>query len=59
MAVIFDTLKNYANCKQKEKELLLDHVQRFKLSWEVLALCMDGSFLLNKRVEENHAVEPA
>ena len=38
MATIFDALKNYVNCKQKEqgKESLLDYTRRFKLSREIL-----------------------
>ena len=61
MATIFDALKNYVNCKQKEqgKESLLDYTRRFKLSREVLTSHMGGPFVLNKYVEETYVVTPA
>ena len=36
MATIFDTLKEYINYRQKEKESLLDFTKRFKVVREVL-----------------------
>ena len=61
MATIFDALKNYVNCKQKEqgKESLLDYTRRFKLSREVLTSHMGGPFVLNKYVEETYVVTPS
>ena len=61
MATIFDALKNYVNCKQKEqgKESLLDYTRRFKLSREILTSHMGGPFVLNKYVEETYVVTPS
>ena len=36
MATIYDAMRNFVNCKQKEKEGLLEHIRRLKLAREVL-----------------------
>ena len=50
MAKIFDALKNYVNCKQKEqgKESQLYYTRRFKLSREILTSHMGGLFVSNE-----------
>lgn len=51
MAIITEAMKNYILCKQKDKESLLDHTKRFKVSREMLASYAGGGIALTKYAE--------
>ena len=52
MAMIFNTLKEHVNCRQKEKESSLDFTKRFKVVREVLQSHLGGATILKKHVEK-------
>ena len=51
MATIFDALKAFVNCCQKDKENIQDYTKRFKVVREVLISHLGGSIVLQKFVE--------
>ena len=53
MAIIFDALKAFVNCRQREKENLQEYTKRFKVVREVLQSHLGGPIILKKFVE-NH-----
>ena len=51
MAIIFDALKAFVNCTQKEKENLQDFTRRFKVVREVLHSHLGGPIILQKFIK--------
>ena len=51
MATIFDALKAFVNCRQKDKKNIQDYTKRFKVVREVLISHLGGSIVLQKFVE--------
>ena len=53
MAIIFDALKAFVNCRQREKENLQEYTKRFKVVREVLQLHLGGPIILKKFIESH------
>ena len=50
MAAMFDTIKNFVFCEQKDKEGLLDCATRVKLDRDIMTSYLGGPIALAKNV---------
>ena len=51
MAIIYDALKAFVNCRQRDKELLQEYTRRFKVVRELLQSHLGGAIVLSKFFE--------